>query len=98
MELAGGENIFNDVEDSYVRVGWEDIIAHDPEWMVIGVRTISQEQAVEYLTTSPDLQNLSAVRDRNFVFLPSPFTEPSTRNIDVMELFARSFHPDRFDQ
>ena len=96
IELAGGENIFDDIKDSYVKASWEDIIDRDPEWLVIMPSPYTQEEVFNYLTTSPNLQNVSAVKNKNFVFLTSPYTEPSTRNVDALEKIARAMFPERF--
>jgi len=96
IELAGGENIFNDIPDSYVRVSWENIINRDPEWIVITPYTTPVDDIIGYLTSSPNLRNVAAVRDRKFIILPSTLAEPSTRNVDALEKLARAFFPDRF--
>lgn len=96
MELAGGENIFNDLDTSYIRVGWEEVIDRDPEWLVISPDETSPEDVITYLTTNPSLQNVSAVRDRHFIFFAHPYIQPSTRNVDAVEIMARAMFPDRF--
>ena len=35
IEAAGGRNIFDDLERNWPRGNWEDVIARDPEWIVI---------------------------------------------------------------
>ena len=35
IEAAGGRNIFDDLDSSWMRGNWEDVIARDPDWIVI---------------------------------------------------------------
>lgn len=98
IELAGGENLFNDIPDSYVRASWEDVISRDPEWIVITPYMTPIEEIIGYLTTSPNLANVSAIRNHNFVVLESPFAEPSTRNVEALERLARAMFPERFPE
>ncbi len=94
--LAGGTNIFDDISNSYVRVSWEEVVRRDPQWMVISDHDIPVATIVAYLTTAPDLQNVEAVRKRQFVFLSYAEQTPSTRSVDGLEKIARALHPDRF--
>lgn len=96
FELAGGQNIFDDIKDSYVNVAWDAVIARDPEWIVISNPRIPQEDSIRYLTTSEPLKNLSAVKNRNFVFLTYAERSPSTRNVDALEKIAKAIHPELF--
>ena len=95
-KLAGGENIFDDIADSYVRVSWDAVIERDPEWIIISNHRIPTEEMIEYLTTSPVLKDVTAVRERNFVLMTYAERSPSTRNVDALERLARAMHPDLF--
>ncbi len=96
FDLAGGQNVFDDVKDSYVTVGWETMIDRDPEWIVISNPRVSHEDSIAYLTTTPALANMTAVRKRQFVFMTYAERSPSTRNVDALERLARAIHPELF--
>ena len=96
FDLAGGQNIFDDIKDSYVNVSWDAVIARDPEWIVISNLRIPPEDSIRYLTTSTPLAHLSAVKNRNFLFMTYAERSPSTRNVDALERLARAIHPELF--
>jgi iron complex transport system substrate-binding protein len=96
FDLAGGRNIFDDIEDSYVNVNWETVIDRDPEWIVISNPRIPHEDSVAYLTSSAVLRNVTAVKKRQFLFMTYAERSPSTRNVDALERLARAIHPELF--
>ena len=96
-KLAGGENIFDDIPDSYVRVSWDAVIERDPEWIIISNHRIPTEEMIEYLTTAPVLKDVTAVKERSFVLMTYAERSPSTRNVDALERLARAMHPDLFE-
>lgn len=96
FELAGGRNIFDDIKDSYVNVGWDSVIERDPEWIVISNPRIPPADSIAYLTSNPALRNVSAVRNRNFLFMTYAERSPSTQNVDALERLARAIHPELF--
>lgn len=96
FDLAGGVNIFDDIKDSYVNVAWDAVIARDPEWIVISNPRVPQEDSIRYLTTAAPLRGVSAVRNRNFLFMTYAERSPSTRNVDALERLAKAIHPELF--
>jgi iron complex transport system substrate-binding protein len=98
FDLAGGKNIFDDIKDSYVNVSWDVVIDRDPEWIVVSNRRISHKDIVNYLTTSPALKNVSAVKNRHILFMTYAERSPSPRNVDALERLAKTSHPELFGQ
>ncbi len=96
FDLAGGKNIFDDIKDSYVNVSWDTVIDRDPEWIVISNPRVPHEASITYLTNSPALQNITAVKKRQFIFMTYAERSPSTRNVDALERLARTIHPELF--
>jgi iron complex transport system substrate-binding protein len=96
FELAGGQNIFDEVKDSYFNVAWDAVVARDPEWIVISNPRIPHEDSIRYLTTAPALKDMTAVKKRQFLFMTYAERSPSTRNVDALERLARAVHPDLF--
>lgn len=66
---AGGDHVMKDLRDSWTTVGWETVVARDPEVIVIndyGETTAAQKE--KFLKSYAPLRNVSAVRnDRIFV-------------------------------
>jgi iron complex transport system substrate-binding protein len=98
FDLAGGQNIFDDIKDSYVNVSWDTVIDRDPEWIVVSNPRISHQDIMNYLTTNPALKNVSAVKNRNILFMTYAERSPSPRNVDALERLARAIHPELFGQ
>ena len=96
MRLAGGQNIFDDVPNSYVRVNWEEVAKRDPQWIIINDHRIPLDQTIRHLTGDPQLSHVEAVRERRFIPLTYAEQTPSTRSVDGLEKLARAIHPDRF--
>jgi iron complex transport system substrate-binding protein len=95
IRLAGGENIFEDVNDSWTTVNWEEVVERDPEFIVIvDYGTPSAEGKIDYLANNPALAELDAVRERRFVVLPYAAATPGVRNADAVETLAEAFHPE----
>lgn len=96
IALAGGTNLFPEIRDSYVRVGWEAVIDRNPDWIIVSNPGATPAQVIRYLTTNPAFQSITAVRKRQFIFMTYPERSPSTRNVEALERLARTIHPELF--
>ena len=96
FDLSGGKNIFDDIKDSYVNVSWDTVIDRDPEWIVISNPRIAPEDSIAYLTSTPALRNVTAVKKKQFLFMTYAERSPSTRNVDSLERLSKAIHPDLF--
>lgn len=98
ISLAGGENIFGDVEDSWATVGWEEVVERDPEFIVIvDYGEPSAEGKISFLKSNPALADVEAIREENFVVLSYAEATPGVRNAAAVEKLARAFHPGSFE-
>lgn len=102
---AGGQNIFSDVNAGYKEVSWEDVVARNPDVIVItpyGKATkAAYDQVVAkaeaFFTSNPALKNVTAVKNRNFVVEQyEAFDTGSVRNADTVESLAKALHPHAF--
>lgn len=98
IDAAGGENIMADMRGSWARVGWEDVVARNPEIIVLldyqnsgGWRTLA-----DFLKSYPPMAATDAVQ--NSRFLPLTYSEitPGPANIGAVEALTRFLHPDAF--
>ncbi|MFI1970198.1 iron transporter [Streptomyces cinnamoneus] len=66
---AGGDHVMKDLKDSWVPVGWETVVARDPEVIVINnYGDVSAAEKKKFLMSYPPLAGVSAVKnDRVFV-------------------------------
>ncbi|WP_158228251.1 ABC transporter substrate-binding protein [Pseudonocardia sp. MH-G8] len=105
IDLAGGRNIFDDVNAVYGEAGWEEVVARNPDVIVLEVfgkptqaefdEAVAKAEAV--FTGNPALQNVTAVRERRFVPVQDEaYYVGGVRNAEAVETLARSLHPDAF--
>ena len=95
--LAGGTNIFASLKQSFTSVSWEQVVAAQPQCIIIndyGTPTAAQKE--KFLETFPASKNLPAVK--NHCFLPLSYDEitPSPRNAEAVLATARWLHPAAF--
>ncbi|WP_432510924.1 ABC transporter substrate-binding protein [Kineococcus sp. SYSU DK001] len=78
LEAAGFTNVFADVDDRVFEVTREELIARDPDVLVL-LHSDGDPQAVtEAVTSMPGLAGVTAVRDGAVLPLLFNFTEPPT--------------------
>ena len=91
IEEAGGKNIFDDVESSWTTVGWESVVARNPEVIIIvNYGEVSAEQKINFLKENPAFANLDAVHNDQFVVLEYVEATPGPRNINAIKKLAES--------
>ncbi|MFD7768403.1 ABC transporter substrate-binding protein [Streptomyces sp. NPDC059787] len=98
IRLAGGENVFADLDDVFGDVSWEQVVERKPE--VIAVYDYagagSVEEKKEFLLSQPALADVPAVRNKRFVVLPLTATLVGIRSAYAVEDLARGLHPASF--
>ncbi|MGE8319172.1 MAG: ABC transporter substrate-binding protein [Comamonas sp.] len=96
IEAAGGSNIFADLDSSWMRGNWEDVIARDPDWIVIVDNDRPAPGGKQaFLLGKPELAQVRAIRERRFVLLDFAEATPGPRNLAGVQRIARALHPDR---
>jgi len=96
IETAGGEHVFGDLEGPFGEVTWEEVVASDPEVIIIndyqdqsGTSTTIQAKE-DFLKEYPAMAEVSAIRNDRIVSIPLTNTFLSVRNteaaVDVAEL------------
>ncbi|WP_109028859.1 ABC transporter substrate-binding protein [Streptomyces rubrogriseus] len=78
---AGGDHVMKDLKDSWTTVGWETVVARDPEVIVINdYGDTTAEQKRRFLRSYKPLANVSAVRNDRIVTLDYVDLVESPRN------------------
>lgn len=96
LEMAGAENIFNDVEGQFVAVSWEDVVDRDPEYIIVCDyygEGYADEKIAE-LKANPATMDMDAVVNDRFIVVPGLAMFPSLECMDAVELIAAGLHPD----
>lgn len=93
--LAGGTNIFGEGDNPYPQVSAEQIVAADPQ--VIILADAQYGVAVESVGQRPGWDVISAVREGRVYPIDSDLvSRPGPRVIEGLEAIARLLHPDLF--
>jgi len=96
IEAAGGRNIFDDIPSNWPKGNWEDVVARDPDWIVIvDYDRPGPQGKIDFLLGKPELANVTAIRQRRFVVLEYAEATPGPRNVARTRTLARAFHPER---
>ncbi|MBT2382226.1 ABC transporter substrate-binding protein [Streptomyces sp. ISL-11] len=101
---AGGRNVFADCTGDFKPVGWEDVVAKNPDFIQLGVRDRGSEEAnkkafdeaADFLRSFPATKDLTAVKEGRFVRIGSERTTiGGVRSADTVREIAHTLHPDR---
>ncbi|MFI8946050.1 ABC transporter substrate-binding protein [Streptomyces sp. NPDC053750] len=98
IRLAGGENVFADLDDVFGDVSWEQVVERKPEVIAIydyaGAGSVEQKK--KFLLSQPALADVPAVRNKRFVVLPLTATLVGIRSAYAVDDLARGLHPESF--
>ena len=92
IEAAGGRNIMDDVQSSWVEIGWEPVIERNPEVIVIvNYGDVTAEQKIDFMKSNPAFASIPAVANDRFVVLEYVEATPGLRNIAAVKRLAAAF-------
>lgn len=86
MDAAGLTNIFADVHDTWTSAGWEQVVAADPDVIVlVDASWNTAAKKVELLEANPATNQLTAVKEHRYLTIPFPASEAGVRNADAVK-------------
>ncbi|MFD3664829.1 ABC transporter substrate-binding protein [Streptomyces sp. NPDC058659] len=92
--IVGAKNAFDDVDEDWPEVSWEEVARRDPDFIVIGdlsERGRPGDSAAEKrasMTGHPVISELAAVRDDKILEVPGIELDPSVRSVHALGLLA----------
>ncbi len=96
IELAGGENIFADVDKYLFEASWEEIIDRDPDVIVTSYCCGTSPEELEKMTSSnTSLKDVTAVKNDHYVAVQVEDTTGNVRIPRGLKTLAEGFYPDR---
>ena len=99
VECAGGRNIFFNLPKKWTTVSWEEVVAADPQVIVlIDAIWSPAEEKKNFLLETKAFRDLSAVQNQRFVVLPFTSTTSVVRVPQAIRQCAKAFHPDLFNE
>lgn len=95
IELAGGTNIFADIDETFADVSWEQVLDRNPDAIVIYdyFGTPSVEAKKQFLRSRPDLAGVTAIREDRFAVLTLQDAVLGVRAPYAVEALAAQLHP-----
>ncbi|MFD9031948.1 ABC transporter substrate-binding protein [Streptomyces sp. NPDC059567] len=93
--IIGARNAFDDVDEDWPEVSWEEVAQRDPDFIVIGdlsERGRPGDSAAEKratMTRHPVISRLAAVRDNKILTVPGIELDPSVRSVHALGLLAQ---------
>ena len=92
IEAAGGVNVMNGFEKSWGTVTWEEVVAQNPEVIIIvNYGSVTAEQKRAFMMANPAFANIEAVKNDRFVTLEYVEATPGPRNIKAIKTLAKAF-------
>ena len=92
IEAAGGVNVMNGFEKSWGTVTWEEVVAQNPEVIIIvNYGSVTADQKRAFMMSNPAFSNIEAVKNDRFVTLEYVEATPGPRNIKAIKTLAKAF-------
>lgn len=98
IELAGGENVFNDLQDKqWVTVSYEEVLARNPDVILFhDYDAPSVEEKIAEIKANPVLSQLDCVKNEHFATITLESVLPGSRMAYAVENMAADFYPSLF--
>lgn len=85
LDAAGLTNIFADVHDTWTSAGWEQVVAADPDVIVLVDATWNTaESKIALLEGNAATSRLTAVTEHRYLTVPFPAAEAGVRNAEAV--------------
>lgn len=93
ISVAGGSNIFGDLNVRWATVGLEELVRRNPDFVVVPVGGGHGIDA-RLLRTAPGWRELDAVRDGRLIAVDGNlFNRPGPRVVEAARALSRALHP-----
>ena len=89
METAGLTNVAAGIDETWTSLGWESIVADDPDVIVlIDADWNTAQSKIDLLESNPATAQLSAVRNHAYLMLPFAASEAGVRTVSAAASLA----------
>lgn len=84
METVGLTNVAADVKQTWTSLGWESIVADDPDVIIlIDASWNTAASKITSLESNPATRNMTAVKDHRYITIPFAASEAGVRTVDA---------------
>ena len=92
LETAGFANIASDVDATWAPLGWEAIIAADPDVIVlVDSDWNSAQHKMDYLAQNPATAAMTAVKEQRYIVVPFAASEAGVRSAEAAVSIAEQW-------
>ncbi|MBQ4419673.1 MAG: ABC transporter substrate-binding protein [Synergistaceae bacterium] len=93
LSMAGAKNIFSDVDNSYISSSWEEVVARDPEViLLLECGNANGEERAQILRGNPILQGVKAIKDNKIIVMRVEEFYPGPRAVHGLEALAKALY------
>lgn len=90
FEAVGCENVFKDIEKQFDYVSLEEVLARDPDYLVLHgyPEDPTAAETIKQIKENPELKELKAVKGERFIVVPLSYIFSGLHNINELELLV----------
>ena len=97
IKLAGGISVFDEIEKGWATPSWEEVVAKDPDViLILNYTDTDAKEKEEFLKTNDNTKNLRAVKEGKIFVACCSDMQGSAGSAGCVEIMAKQFHPDKF--
>ncbi len=96
IKRAGGISIFDDIEKGWATPSWEEVVARDPDVILILDYDYDTEAKTEFLKTNEYTKNLRAVKEGRIYSACCSDMQGSAGSANCVRIMAEQFYPEKF--
>lgn len=96
IKLAGGISIFDDIDKGWATPSWEEVVARDPDVILILDYNYDTEAKKEFLQNNEFTKNLRAVKEGKIYSACCSDMQGSAGSANAVKLMAQEFYPEKF--
>jgi iron complex transport system substrate-binding protein len=98
LEAVGAQNIFADTPGTWANVTWEEVIARNPEVIVLAdAEWSTAQEKIDLLLSDSAYSSIEAVQNQRFVSIPFGATTLGVRNVEGVVTLAQRLYPEKFE-
>ncbi|WP_103109081.1 ABC transporter substrate-binding protein [Brevibacillus reuszeri] len=97
IKMAGGKNVFDDIQKGWAEVSWEEVVNRKPDVIVVvdyGDKTVDQKKNL--LLTKRELADIPAIQNKRLIVLPLSAASEGVRAPIALKILAEGLYPDKF--
>ena len=96
IKRAGGISIFDDIQKGWATPSWEEVVARDPDVILILDYDYDTDAKTEFLKTNEYTKNLRAVKEGRIYSACCSDMQGSAGSANCVRIMAEQFYPEKF--